>query len=130
AWWYFVKHHTDAAVDQTDSKWTSDGILYPRGSALGGSTAVNAMVTVLPSPSDWNRLAQLSQDDGFRAVAMEPYFERVRGWLGVQQPDPSLAAGDPQVTGFLTAAAQTFSGTQEPVNLGTLLGGDVNAQLL
>jgi choline dehydrogenase len=131
AWWYFVKHHTDEAVDRTDSKWTPDGILYPRGSALGGSTAVNAMVTVLPSPSDWNHLAGLAQDNGFRAVAMEPYYDRVREWLDVQQPSPSLAAGDAQVTGFLTAAAQTFSGSaQQAVNLGTLLGGDLNAQLL
>jgi choline dehydrogenase len=129
AWWYFVKHHTDASIDQTDSKWTPEGILYPRGSALGGSTAVNAMVTVLPSPWDWNRLAELSQDVGFRAANMAPYYDRVREWLSVEQPDPSLAAGDPQVTGFLTAAAQTFSGTQQPVNLSTLLGGDLNAQL-
>ena len=62
AWWYFVRHHSDVSVDQRDSKITDAGILYPRGSALGGSAAVNAMVTVLPSPWEWDRLAALTQE--------------------------------------------------------------------
>src|SRR5688500_16569561 len=48
AFWYFVDHYTDAARGKQDTKHTADGILYPRGGALGGSTAVNAMITVAP----------------------------------------------------------------------------------
>ncbi|MBL8951340.1 MAG: GMC family oxidoreductase, partial [Myxococcaceae bacterium] len=135
AWWFWVKHHTDEAVDAADSKHTADGILYPRGSALGGSTAVNAMVTVLPPPADWNRLAELTFDRGFRASAMTPYFDRVREWLSIELPDPRLALGDPQVTGFLTAAATTFEGAglggtgATTANVASLLQGDVNQTL-
>jgi choline dehydrogenase len=94
AWWYFVRHNVDASIDAADSKVTKDGILYPRGSALGGSTAVNAMVTVLPSPSDWNRLAERTGDRSFRATGMQRYFDRVREWLSIELPDGSLAAGE------------------------------------
>ena len=129
AWHYFVSHHADASIDAADSKHTKAGALYPRGSALGGSTAVNAMVTVLPSRSDWNRLAELTGDASFRADAMTKYETRVREWLDVSIPDPSLALGDRKVSSFLGAAARTFAdrqGTPVTSSLGSLLGRDVN----
>jgi choline dehydrogenase len=133
AWWYFVKHHVDESVEASDSKITKDGVLYPRGSALGGSTAVNAMVTVLPSPSDWNRIAELTGDRTFRADAMDRYYDRVREWLSVEIPDPALALGDAKVTGFLRAAAQSFGGEAEEATgaaaLSTLLSHDINDAL-
>ena len=131
AWWYFVQHHRDVAIDRTDSKWTEQGILYPRGSALGGSTAVNAMVTVLPSRSDWNRIVELTGDRSWRADAMDRYYDRVREWLGVELPDPNLALRDVTVASFLCAAAIAA----QPDNAGTasglasLLGQDVNEAL-
>jgi choline dehydrogenase len=131
AWWYFVQHHRDVAIDRTDSKWTEQGILYPRGSALGGSTAVNAMVTVLPSRSDWNRIADLTGDRTWRADAMDRYYDRVREWLGVELPDPNLALRDGTVANFLGAAAVAA----QPDNAGTtaglasLLSHDVNEAL-
>ena len=138
AWWYFVQHHRDLEVDKTDSKYTPDGVLYPRGSALGGSTAVNAMVTVLPSRSDWNRLSELTRDRGFRAEAMDAYIDRVREWLSIEIADPRLGLSDNKVTNFLTAAAATYTqGTNGAMvdlastaaNLGTVLQHDVNAAL-
>ena len=112
AWWYFVQHHTDAAIDRTDSKYTPAGILYPRGSALGGSTAVNALVSVVPPPSDWDRLATTTNDRGFRAAQMAPYLDRVNEWLAPTPPDASLALGDAQVVAMLSAAATTFAAEQ------------------
>ncbi len=135
AWWFFVQHHTEPGLDAQDSKHTPQGILYPRGSALGGSTAVNAMVTVLPSRSDWDRLASLTGDRGFRASAMEPYYDRVRDWLSVELPEPKLALGDAKVTAFLMAAANTFQEGGAPstpvsaANLSSLLSHDVNEAL-
>jgi choline dehydrogenase len=141
AWWFFVRHHEDAAIDEADSKWTKEGILYPRGSALGGSTAVNAMVTVLPSRSDWNRIASLTGDASWRASAMDRYYDRVREWLGVELPDPALALGDRNVASFLSAAALVGGGSlaessgavRDPVSaaagLGTLLRQDLNEEL-
>jgi choline dehydrogenase len=38
------------------------GVYYPRGSSLGGSSIVNAMVTWLPSDSDWNYVTELTGD--------------------------------------------------------------------
>lgn len=109
AWSFFVGHHADPAIDREDSKSTDAGILYPRGSALGGSTAVNALVTIRPSPSDWNRLAELTQDAGFRAVPMDRYYARVREWLDVELPSPELAAADPKISDYLMAAATAFA---------------------
>jgi choline dehydrogenase len=143
AWWYFVQHHRDVGLDKQDSKWTKDGILYPRGSALGGSTAVNAMVTVLPSPSDWNRLADLVQTPSFRANAMDKYYAKVREWLSVELPDPRLALGDGKVANFLTAAALTYGAGSTSLesakssewsagagsSLAALLQGDLNENL-
>jgi len=132
AWWFFVQHHADAAIDREDSKATKEGILYPRGSALGGSTAVNAMVTVLPSRSDWNRVAELTGDRTWRADAMDPYYDRVREWLGIELPAAGLALGDHKVTSFLAAAA-TVHGESDAAgtasSLATVLDHDLNEAL-
>ncbi len=135
AWWYFVRHSSDPTVDAADSKITPEGVLYPRGSALGGSTAVNAMVTVLPSASDWNRLAELTGDGDYRAVAMAPYWDRVREWLPVELPDSDLAMDDPDVTDFLLAAVDEVGGVDpkddldaaQASDLVQLLDADLNA---
>jgi choline dehydrogenase len=134
AWWYFVRHSADPAVDATDSKITPEGILYPRGTGLGGSTAVNAMVTVLPSASDWNDLAARTGEPTFRAPLMAPYHDRVRKWLSVELPDPALAMDDPKVTDFLLAAADEVGGVEgddeadlsEAARLARLLEADLN----
>lgn len=109
AWWYFVSHHRDSALDREDSKWTEQGILYPRGSALGGSTAVNAMVTVLPPPSDWNRLAELAEEPAYRARAMTPLYDRVLEWLPVELPDATLGMDDDALVDMLRSAAEVHA---------------------
>ncbi len=142
AWWFWVQHHFDRSDDERDSKYTDDGILYPRGSALGGSTAVNALVTVLPPPSDWNRLAELTGSSEFRAAKMQPTYEKVRQWLSIELPDPALAMSDPSVVDYLLAAANAFAAegafgsSIEPTDavgtasaLGSLLQQDLNASL-
>jgi len=131
AWWFFVRHHADSVVEKSNSKLTKEGVLYPRGSALGGSTAVNAMVTVLPSRSDWNRIAELTGDASWRADAMDPWFDKVREWLGVELPAPELGLGDRKVSTFLTAAAIAHepSDVASSASLSTLLSHDVNEAL-
>ena len=138
AWWYFVKHSSDASIDASDSKITKEGILYPRGSALGGSTAVNAMVTVLPSPSDWDGLAMRTGDRSFRASKMAVYEDRVREWLSVSLPDPALALGDTKLSALLRGAAEAAAandpdvaapGAMTTAGLSTLLSHDVNDAL-
>jgi len=85
-WSYFVDHYDDPIVASLDSKMTSKGILYPRGGALGGSTAVNAMIAVLPKPSDWNRLAELTNDSSFASPAMRSHEDSLREWLPMEPP--------------------------------------------
>ncbi|MCA9519310.1 MAG: GMC family oxidoreductase, partial [Myxococcales bacterium] len=137
AWWYFVRHHDDPTLDAADSKATPEGVLYPRGSALGGSTAVNAMVTVLPARSDWDHLAALTGDPRFRASAMDETVDKVLSWLSVDVPSPALAADDEVVTAMLTAAAAADAqdgadGTDLPAlagELARLLARDLNQTL-
>lgn len=116
AWWYFVKHHADPALDLEDSKITEQGILYPRGSALGGSTAVNALVTVRAPRADWDRLAAYTGEPGWRATAVAPHHQRVDGWLRATLPPLALADGDPFVRDMLTSAASVHA-EQGPFDL-------------
>jgi choline dehydrogenase len=88
AWSFFVKHYSDAARAQKDSKFTWQtpdgklvtnehlagaapppgskplGILYPRCGTLGGCTAHNALVTVYPHESDWEGIANMLAGSG------------------------------------------------------------------
>ena len=39
---------------------------YPRGATLGGSAIVNAMASVLPNDSDWDKIAEVSGDSSWK----------------------------------------------------------------
>jgi len=83
-WDVFVRHYADDAVQKADWRYRAthdgrhvDGILYPRASGLGGSTAHHAMITVQPNNADWNHIAALNDDPTWRASVMRRYFERI-----------------------------------------------------
>jgi choline dehydrogenase-like flavoprotein len=98
SWGFSVRHYAKQEPQGGDPKYfpTHDrdgtgGILYPRSSALGGCTAHHAMIILRPNDSDWNRIAQLTGDDSWRASSMQGYFARIEdclyydtyeGWLG------------------------------------------------
>jgi choline dehydrogenase len=42
------------------------GVQYPRGATLGGSSIVNAGLTVLPSDSDWEYIEKLTGDTSWK----------------------------------------------------------------
>src|SRR5215210_3572875 len=81
AWDYFVRHYTSTEQQRKDSKCVEiDGepfIWYPRAGALGGCTAHNAMITVVPQDSDWDQIAKLTGDDSWCGENMRPYFQRL-----------------------------------------------------
>ena len=52
-------------------------MLYPRAATLGGCTAHNAMIFVLPHDSDWDGIAALTGDASWRAANMRRYAKRV-----------------------------------------------------
>lgn len=110
SWEFLVEHYSDPNRQSDDSKRCPNasikecsgktGIFYPRGSTVGGSTAVNAMISVLPHDSDWNNIARITGDNTWSAVNMREYFKRVErnlygkgddinhgkdGWLSLNQ---------------------------------------------
>ena len=102
AFWYFVDHYTGG--NRGDSKATPEGILYPRGGALGGSTAINAMITVAPNNRDWDKIATVTSDPTWTAPNMKKYFDRVSKWLSVERPQigPEVLFDD-SIMAILTA---------------------------
>jgi choline dehydrogenase len=130
--WDFYVHHYD--TDETrDPKYQpqSNGVLYPRAGTLGGCTAHNAMITVVPHDSDWNAIADLTGDESWRAKLMWKYFQRVEhcsyheppppgasdpsghgynGWLTTSHVDPAVAIGDVGVFRTVVASARFVIG--------------------
>ena len=97
-WDFFVRHYDDEQRQQADSKYIAEkrGVLYPRCGTVGGCTAHNAMITIYPHTSDWERLAEATQDPSWGPEPMRRYFERVERctytnrW-GQYTPNPILA---------------------------------------
>jgi choline dehydrogenase len=102
-WDYYVQHFDDPAQAARDDKLVRDGagkplgIWYPRGSAVGGSTALNALIGVTPHDSDWNDIADtVAAEDAsgsWRASAMRQYFVRAEnnGYLPAGTPGHGFA---------------------------------------
>lgn len=118
-WDYYVRHYTDQAQQERDPKFipSQDGILYPRAGTLGGCTAHNALITVYPSNSDWDRIAEITGDPSWSADSMREYFQKLEkceylspseiiytkhgssGWLVTEKSD---STGVPQDWQFQT----------------------------
>ena len=90
AWNYYVRHYSDDAQQAKDSKAVRidgrDQIWYPRAGTLGGCTAHNAMITVVPQDDDWNHIADLTGDSTWGAENMRQYFERLENCHYVPSP--------------------------------------------
>lgn len=117
--WNFWVHHFDTDEARDEGKYVEGkGILYPRAGTLGGCTAHNALITVVPHDSDWDHIAKLTKDDSWTAKNMWKYFQRVErclyrkpprrgkksptghgfnGWLATSRVDPRIALGDETV---------------------------------
>ena len=79
SWNFHVRHYADEARQCRDWKYETDkqGVLYPRAATLGGCTAHNAMIFMLPHDSDWNHIAAVTGDRSWRAANMRRYVKRV-----------------------------------------------------
>ena len=144
AWKFFVEHYEDTALAEQDSKrcpgastCAADdvGVFYPRGSTVGGSTAVNAMISVVPHNSDWDNLASQTNDDSWSAANMRQYLTRLErntdpfnpayenhlqeGWLPISfSPQHfGLNAELPlDYLGIISTAAQSFGYPPLPID--------------
>jgi choline dehydrogenase len=119
AWNYYV-HHYDTNEERDEQKYVpGKGILYPRAGTLGGCTAHNAMITVVPHDVDWDDIAHRTNDETWHADYMWRYWQRLercqywhrpesghgtKGWLGTSKVDPTVALGDRNVTGTILAS--------------------------
>jgi choline dehydrogenase len=118
SWNFFVQHYDRNQQRDPLYQQKQDGVLYPRAGTLGGCTAHNAMITMVPHDSDWDAIADLTGDDSWRADKMWKYFQRVErctyreaprpgasdpsghgyaGWLSTSRVDPAIAIGDKEV---------------------------------
>ena len=139
-WDYYVRHYTDQAQQERDPKFVAsqNGILYPRAGTLGGCTAHNAMITVYPSNSDWDHLAEITQDPSWNAANMRTYFQTLQknlyltpaeiiatkqgssGWLATERADTTDSPQDWQLQTTLqysvgTAGAHYQLGPIDPL---------------
>lgn len=136
-WDFFVQHYEHNP--ERDIKYVKDegGVWYPRTGALGGCTAHNAMIMVYPHNRDWDDIADLTDDQSWRAHNMRKYFERMencryrpfppwrwiykllrinptrhgfKGWLSIEKAIPLTAVlGDPNLlTTFVKSARTAF----------------------
>lgn len=99
SWQFSVRHYADTARQRQDEKYNvgtlnprwidpgpggrSQGIFYPRSATLGGCTAHHAMIMAVPNDRDWDRIADLTGDESWRASAMRGYFARLERCLYV-----------------------------------------------
>ncbi|KAL2156651.1 hypothetical protein VTH82DRAFT_1396 [Thermothelomyces myriococcoides] len=119
------------------------GVLYPRAGTLGGCTAHNAMVAVYPHAADFQYMAALTGDRSWSPENMRKYFERLErkqypngpsrghgkdGWLSTELTPLTVALKDPQLLATVTGGAFALGDlTNQLLNVGTLLAGDLNA---
>jgi choline dehydrogenase len=131
-WNYYIRHYANDARQDKDSKRNKEReIWYPRAGTLGGCTAHNAMITVYPHESDWDRIATLTGDDSWSSDKMRKYFQLVercqycsrtwdvvtggrhgfQGWLSTERPRQEtleeFVKKDPQLQHILGAVAVT-----------------------
>lgn len=77
-WAYWVNSRKDQADrDRQHFYVPGKGLYYPRGTSIGGSTAVNAMIALYPDNEDWDAIAKLTGDPSWQASGMRSYFERL-----------------------------------------------------
>ena len=92
SWHFFVRHYADEEQQKRDPAYRKTwngrdvkGVFYPRASCLGGCTAHNALIFVVPDDADWDAIAALTHDQSWRADNMTKYFARVENchhrWL-------------------------------------------------
>jgi choline dehydrogenase len=77
-WSYWVNSRAKQADREKQHFYVPGrGIYYPRGTSIGGSTTVNAMIALYPDNGDWDAIAKLTGDRSWGSSAMRLYFERV-----------------------------------------------------
>ena len=122
---------------------TMKGVLYPRAGTLGGCTAHNALVAVYPHQSDFQYIAALTGDESWSPSNMRKHFQKLEkkqylpglpnghgfdGWLTTENAPLTIPLKDPQLLSVISGGAFALGNlTKSPINIATLLAGDLNA---
>jgi len=141
SWDFMVRHYADETRQARDPKYDAarQGVLYPRAAALGGCTAHNAMIFMLPHDSDWDAIARLTGDRSWSARRMRRHARRVEncqhrpvwralralgfdptghgwsGWLRTEKSLPLEALGDEELVATVAEAARVYlTGLRRP----------------
>src|SRR6266446_4833865 len=93
SWQFSVRHYADSARQQADQKYDAGrddpkgtgGIFYPRASGIGGCTSHHAMIVIRPNDRDWEHIANVTNDDSWRAKNMQPYFAKFEQCLYIDE---------------------------------------------
>lgn len=106
-WDYFVRRYEDDTQQRRDPKAVTGshglGVWYPRSGTLGGCTAHNALITVCPHASDWDKIAERTGDPSWRAKEMQRYFARIERCDYASEPNFGRPhPGGHGFTGWLT----------------------------
>jgi choline dehydrogenase-like flavoprotein len=140
AWNFFVHDFGDDARRRLPEHDPPPGVLYPRASALGGCTAHNAMIFMVPHDSDWDAIATLTGDSSWSSRNMRRYFRRLedcrhrpfwrfvslltgdrlnptghgwKGWLETEIPMPRKAFGNRALMRAIRGAIRADLGPAE-----------------
>ncbi len=137
-WDFQVRHYAEEARQSRDKKYSAarGGVLYPRAGAVGGCTAHNAMIFMLPHDSDWQHIAELTSDPSWSARNMRRHVRRVEachhrplwralrrfgidptghgwdGWLRTEIPEELQALGDPEMRALFSGTTCAFARTR------------------
>lgn len=150
-WSFFVERYASQELRdkyEKTGKYQSapgqGGIYYPRASALGGCTNVNALIHLYPDKEDWNEIAEITQDPSWNDERMWEHFKNLgdrnpvnqakaqtddrqiyreiansedfkKGWLHLHQAHKSLILKDPVLLAF-TLAALKMEGLDDVIN--------------
>ncbi|KAL5591117.1 hypothetical protein FOBRF1_014674 [Fusarium oxysporum] len=160
SWSFWTRHYDDDELEKknqhlvwtlpTGDKWVGPGseapdgaemlgVQYPRGATLGGSSVVNAGLTVLPSDSDWEHIREITGDASWNAKHMRDLFVKLEknqylppgtpghgfdGYLRTIMGNGSVFLASPQATEILGSMA--IEAGQNAADLPELLASDPN----
>ena len=128
-WKYYVKFYSDLAQQMRNSNFDKQrgGVQYPRGATLGGSSAINALITMYPDNSDWENLVRVSGSSDYAPEEMRRIFQRLernnyrlpgwdnqhvvsrngyQGWLPTSMTSMKFLFQDRNFVNLVTAAAR------------------------
>ncbi|TFK34074.1 hypothetical protein BDQ12DRAFT_715549 [Crucibulum laeve] len=89
---------------------------YPRGKLLGGSSSVNYMTYSHGSSDDWNRFAQVTEDDGWKWDNMKRYIYKNEKLVPPTDGHNTTGQFEPRKHGFYGTLRDSLPGFPTPLD--------------